>query len=394
MIVKEYIGYIIYRDFLQKVGVDIMALEKRSKNPDSKPNKWRIRVTRNGHRHETMFFGNKKEALQAEKDFIYQIDKGLLETNDDMLFKDLYELVIEQYVKFKCKSTTLDRYETTYNVHLKNSFGDVPIRKIKPIDIQKWVNDLSLNYKPSTVKTLTSVLQSVLKFGERWEYLAISPYRGINLPTNKTTSHKEIIPLDTLYELIHAYYNEPPSYHKLAFFIAISCGLRNSEIRGLTLEDINLKENTITINKQASSSKRDKGNIIDPKTPESERTIYLPSSLIPVIKEHLAHVPIHISGGLFTSPTTGKPIAKNTLNCGFKRFLMANSFPLLKFHDLRHLHATILINKGVNIQSVSSRLGHAKVDTTLNVYSHTINEYDKLAAEDFNSILNQSKFLP
>ncbi len=50
-----------------------MALEKRTKNPDNKPNKWRIRVTRNGHRYETMFFGNKKEALQAEKDFIYQI---------------------------------------------------------------------------------------------------------------------------------------------------------------------------------------------------------------------------------------------------------------------------------------------------------------------------------
>lgn len=370
-----------------------MALEKRSKNPDNKPNKWRIRVTRNGHRYETMFFGNKKEATQAEKDFIYQIDKGLMGSNENMLFKDLYELVIEQYVKFKCRNSTLERYEITYNTHIKEHFADIPLNKIKPLTIQKWVNLLSLNYAPSSVRTYASVLQTIFRFAEEWEYISITPYRNIKLPVPEKTSHNQLMSLEDINKLIKVYFQEPPSYHKLAFFLSISCGLRNSEIRALTLNDIDFQNKLLTINKQIGSSKLEKGKNIPTKTTSSNRTIYMPDSLIPIINEYISNIPISINGQLFFSPTTNKPITKGTLTIHLKKMLKKNNLPIIRFHDLRHLHATLLVNEGINIQSISSRLGHSKTDTTLKVYSHTIDEYDKATAKHFDSILNPTKIL-
>lgn len=340
-----------------------------------------------------MFFGNKKEAAQAEKDFIYQIDKGLMGSNENMLFKDLYELVIEQYVKFKCRNSTLERYEITYNTHIKEHFADIPLNKIKPLTIQKWVNLLSLNYAPSSVRTYASVLQTIFRFAEEWEYISITPYRNIKLPVPEKTSHNQLMSLEDINKLIKVYFQEPPSYHKLAFFLSISCGLRNSEIRALTLNDIDFKNKLLTINKQIGSSKLEKGKNIPTKTTSSNRTIYMPDSLIPIINEYISNIPISINGQLFFSPTTNKPITKGTLTIHFKKMLIKNNLPIIRFHDLRHLHATLLVNEGINIQSISSRLGHSKTDTTLKVYSHTIDEYDKATAKHFDSILNPTKIL-
>ena len=369
-----------------------MALEKRTKNPDNKPNKWRIRVTRNGHRYETMFFGNKKEALQAEKDFIYQIDKGLVGSNENMLFKDLFKLVMNEYVLLKCRNNTHRVYNNAYTNHLGPIFGDLPINKIKPIDIQKFINTMTKSYSPLTIKSTASVLNNTLKFAEKWEIISHSPYRHIKLPKEHPIKYTELMNMEEINKLISIYENETNLLQKAAFYLASGCGLRNSEIRALTLEDIDFNTNTITVDKQVGLYDTEKRTSIPTKTESSIRKIYMPVVVSEVLKEYINSMKsIPITKQLFYSYKLNGPIDSHDLSRYFRKILIANNLPIIRFHDLRHLHATLLINEGVNIKSVSSRLGHSKVETTLKFYTHSIEEYDKKAAAQLDSIFTQQK---
>lgn len=363
-----------------------MALEKRTNAPDTKPNKWRVRITRNGRRYEEHFYGNKKEAKQFEHDFINRINKGLIGSNENMLFDELFNLVKNEYILRDCKNNTLRSYTNLYKNHISKAFGSTPLNKIKSIDIQMFANKLSDNYKPYTVKRALSVIHVCLNKAEEWGIISNNPYKFIKPPKEEIKTYNEIMSMQDIKCMIEIYSNAPRSMHKTAFFIAIGCGLRNSEIRALTLDDIDLVNKTLNVDKQVGLYDDDKGKSISTKTIGSTRKIYVPDFVCKVLKDYLDHLqPFPINKQLFWSPATNKPINSHTLSSNFSSTLSKHNLPPVRFHDLRHIHATLLINDGINVKSVSNRLGHSKVETTLRFYTNTIEEYDKQAATQFDS---------
>ena len=175
--------------------------------------------------------------------------------------------------------------------------------------------------------------------------------------------------------------------------MASGLGLRISEVLGLTWDNIDFIENTITINK---ITVRDNNTVIlkSPKTESSERTISAPKEIINLLREHKRNQledklkgKIKNNLNLLFFDKNENPIAQDVLSKKFNRFLKDNDLDHIRFHDLRHSHVTLLINSKVPIKVISERVGHSNVNTTLNIYAHTLKEMDSEASDKISEVL-------
>lgn len=378
-----------------------MSIDKRGERT------WRFRVKHKRQLYTMTFEAppnlSEKEALkEAEKQhMIFKADviAGRVNLTKDITMNQLADTVYKEYVLIKTRVGTQRIYKNAYNKYILPEFGIMDIKDIKPIHIQKFANKLSKNLSPNSVGNILACLSKTLSFGEKWEMIEISPYRKIEYEHAKNTNKTELLSLEQIEKLVD-YYNDDEKnlMHKSAFYLAIGCGLRNSEIRALTTDDIDFKNGIINIDKQYGQIRNEKGEIEDAetptKTPGSERKIYAPQFVLDCLKEYIDSLPyIPITKQIFWSHITRKPISKHCLSKRFTALLKELELPAIRFHDLRHLQATILINSGANVKAVSKRLGHSKTDITLNTYTSTIDAVDKKIAEQFNETFKNLKSL-
>lgn len=230
----------------------------------------------------------------------------------------------------------------------------------------------------------------------KWRFIAINPCQNLILPKRTSKPNAELASIDDIKKLFLIYKADSNKMHQLAFYLAIGCGLRNSEIRALTIDDVDFKTNIIKIDKQCGRYRDGHGVVIygdiTPKTPSSVRKIYMPHFVNLAFRQYITTLPlIPLSKQVFYNIATAKPISLTCLSKRFTSIIKDNDLPNLRFHDLRHLQATLLIHSGVNVSSTSKRMGHSSSRTTLDVYTHSIDSEDRKAVkqlEDFIECIN------
>lgn len=371
---------------------------------DKHGNTWRFRITYKGKSYTTTFIGDEKQANEAHEAFKVDIKRGNVGLNENMLFAELAQLVLDNYVRVNCRYNTEQVYLNCYNTHILDYFGDMKISSIKPLSIQKFVQSLTeKDLSASTISSIVSCLRKTFDLAVKWELILKSPCSYIDKPTKKKyTNRSQIMTIDEMKRLFDIYdklKTKPSKMHKAAFYIAVGCGLRNSEIRALTLDDVDFENNIIKVTKQYGRYK-EKGEVIDgyvpTKSESSYRSIYAPDFVMVALKEYIDALDcIPISKQLFWSKSTNKPIGRQCLSTFFTKLLTKNDLPVIDFHDLRHIHATLLASKGVNMKSLSTRMGHSKIETT-NIYMQPIDEVDKQVASTLDSAiidLRNNKFI-
>lgn len=210
--------------------------------------------------------------------------------------------------------------------------------------------------------------------------------RKVKGADEKLLSYKDYVVRDNIESL-------KGSSLELQIYLASGLGLRISEVLGLTWDNIDFIENTITINK---ITVRDNNTVIlkSPKTESSERTISAPKEIINLLREHKRNQledklkgKIKNNLNLLFFDKNENPIAQDVLSKKFNRFLKDNDLDHIRFHDLRHSHVTLLINSKVPIKVISERVGHSNVNTTLNIYAHTLKEMDSEASDKISEVL-------
>lgn len=336
-----------------------------------------------------------REAKKQHDIFKFEVQQGKVGLYKDVTMNQLIDLVWKEYVLTNVNYGTSLRYKTCYNKYVIPYFKNMNIKDIKPIHVQQFANKLDSILKPGTVKGILGILKKTLDLAEKWELLEISPYRNIERKKVRISTNHELLNYEQL-QILFDYYNnvEPKPYQKLAFYLAIGCGLRNSEIRALTIDDFDFENNTVTISKQLVSSPT--GEVVsDTKTTASMRTIYMPAFVAKYVKEYINMMPaIPMSKQLFFNFARNQPYGPHALSQHLKSVLRILNLPVIRFHDLRHLQATLLIQNNVNVKAVSKRLGHSNVDITLNTYTNTFDSVDKEVAEKLDNIvksLSQNK---
>jgi integrase len=165
--------------------------------------------------------------------------------------------------------------------------------------------------------------------------------------------------------------------------VAIYTGMRQGEILGIHKDDVDLELGVINVLHQVQPI-RAKGMIVsDVKTDKSRRPVTLPETVLEVLREHLETV----EGGLIFTSRTGRPLWPHNVYRHFKQTIEKLGLPDIRFHDLRHTHATLLLAAGVHPKGVQERLGHSQISLTLDTYSHVGPSLQSEAADKFEAIL-------
>ncbi|MEV2281227.1 site-specific integrase [Paenibacillus larvae] len=190
--------------------------------------------------------------------------------------------------------------------------------------------------------------------------------------------------------------NVPADQYRIAFILALYTGMRRGEILGLRWKDVDLKTGKASIRQALTKTKM--GLIFqEPKTKNAKRQIALSQEVISALKKHkhwvnknmVQHGPEYQNHDLVCCHEDGRPIAPRTLQNVLHKRCEALELPNIRFHDLRHTHATIMLQLGQHPKVVSERLGHGRVGITMDIYSYVLPDMQKDAADIFESALKK-----
>ncbi|MCI7222952.1 site-specific integrase [Fusobacterium sp.] len=323
-------------------------------------------------------FTTKKEALEYEREALAKS-----EFNTEMTFQSLYELYMEDI------SPRLKEYSLHTKKHIVESkilpfFKDLKLEKITPAIVRKWQNEMlqlinpttNKPYKPTYLKALNNHLSAILNYAVSFQNLKENPCKKAGIIGKNNAEEMKIWTVKEFNIFVEHLKHKPIAY--VGFHMLFHCGLRIGELLALTIKDIDFNQKTININK---SYQRLKGNdiITPPKTDKSNRIINLSDELTEMLKEYLNKI-------YEPTPNTRLfPTTAHSFQHDIKRYSKKIGLDPIRIHDLRHSHASFLINNNVNILAISKRLGHEKIETTLNIYSHLYTE----SQEYMISVLNK-----
>ena len=337
----------------------------------------------------------------AERELEYARGSNL-STDYNLTFTQFADMYFETYTQFLSPSTLIN-YKRAYNNSkkhgLKNYFGDVKLRKITSRHIQEYVNYLSSQVSPKSLKNYIMLLNVLFKTAIQ---LNIIP-KGSN-PTMDVVKPKlrknqiEAYNLEEFNLILKLAETDSNPDIKLILNLALLSGIRRGEMAALKWSDINFKEKYIYIHECRIVLEKQEYTK-PPKTDSGIRKIYVPDRLINILKEYhcrymmnqLKYAGDFHDKGYVVSKPNGDPFSPQGISNNYARFMKRHKDKIryLKFHGLRHTYASVLIEQGENPKTVQHNLGHADVALTLQIYSHSYDSAQKNAAAKLEETLSK-----
>lgn len=330
---------------------------------------WRARfyyIDHTGKRRETQKRGFKKksEAQEYEREFLRKA-----KYNVDMTFESLVVLYFED-LSTRLKENTLETKKYLMELKIAPFFNKLKLSEITPNTIRAWQRKIlqytnektGKKYSQTYIKTMNNQLVAIFNYAVRFYNLKENPCHKAGSIGKKNADEMNIWSIEEFKKFISSEKLINP-IAKTGFQILFWTGLRIGELLALTREDIDLEKKTLRVNK---SYQRLKGRdiITTPKTPRSNRIIEISDNLVNVLENYFEKLyDLKKKDRIF-------PCTKHLFEHEIKRIAKAENMEAIRLHDLRHSHASLLIHLGVNPVLISKRLGHEKVETTLNTYSH------------------------
>ena len=279
-------------------------------------------------------------------------------------------------------------------------FDGVALQEIGAIDIQKYFVYLRTEYKMKNGKPLSPkslrhhyiALTSMFNYAMEQEMLAKNPMDKIT-PPKKDKKPVDALSKEQAVRFFSLLPELPLDFHCMMILL-VTTGIRRGECVGLQWDDFDMKNQTVTISRNAVLDEHGNVLISTPKTTNSIRTIPLMASTVVLLqkyrKQMQAKHPNTILKSAFLFPNKDDvflPRDPNSVTSRVKRFMKNNDFPDLSPHDLRHTFATMAISSGVDVKTLSSMLGHFSAGFTLDTYTHITNDMQRGAAEKIGGFM-------
>ena len=319
-------------------------------------------------------------------------------------FETFAEQWFDEYARPNLKSTSYERMKLS-SKRVYPALGYLRLDKITSRHVQKFITDISTNGKhaktgkPLARKTILqylSFISIVFDYAIKLHILSDNPCRGVSVPKGEKRE-KQVYTLEETKQFFILLQTAPLKY-RLFFTLLIYSGFRNGEMLGLEWKDID-HDNCIISVHRASNYTIEKGTYTDTtKTKKSQRSLKFPQFIMNLLKEFQAEQTTEIerlgdkwedNDRLFTK-WNGKPMNPHTPYLWLRKFCEKNNFRFCDIHSFRHLNASLLINAGIDVTSVSAALGHSQTSTTLNIYSHYFQAAQAKTSEAIASALDFS----
>jgi len=300
----------------------------------------------------------------------------------------------ELYSKPNLRPTTQEYYGNFIKYHLVPHIGDVPLDKLTGLRLQKLYQELRTDGKvhhdskspglsPKTIRGIHMLLHSALDQAVKEELIRKNPTNDCNPPKVVKKEMKVIKP-----EQIGAYLQAAADHNVLPmFYLELTSGLRRGELLALLWTDLDLDKHTISVNKSVLG-RQGELRVSAPKTHHSIRTVVIPQQTVDLlIQEHELHPD---NPYMFPSPVTGTMYHPDAATRIHRKLLKEAGIEHIRFHDLRHTFATLALQNGVDVKTLSGMLGHYSSGFTLDTYTHITDKMQQEAAEKVGSFMEMA----
>lgn len=340
--------------------------------------------------------GTKKEAERAMHEFITELEKGIYVANSNISITEWVHTWLEVYIIPNVSPTTLSRYQGMIKRYIDPVIGNIPVQQLNTLAVQSWVNGLKISpssgkeMSAATIKHAYHVLKGAMDKAVLAGIIYRSPCTGIMLPKGQKMQ-AVIYDEKQIRQLLDA---ASGTEMELVIDMELCLGLRRGELLGLEWDDIDWEHNQVKIirNRVVVDGK---SVVKEPKTATSVRTLDVPVPLMQKLRKHkMQRLSNKLRLGQAYTATNyiivhpdGKPIYPEYLSQMLTKLQDKANLPKCRFHDLRHLCASIMLLQGVNVKVAQERLGHKDISTTMNIYSHVLPSSAKEAADKIGQLV-------
>lgn len=353
--------------------------------------KWRAQVTLDGRR---LNFSAKtqRECQEWLKKTIGRIDDGMTYASTKTTLEEYMSSWLESS-KASLRETTWSHYKSVTDRYILPKIGQIKLIELGGDQIQVLYDHLvEEGIGIPTVRKVHTVLLSALSLAVKAGKIGSNPVKATRPPRAPSREMSFLNESQVNCLLVAS------KGHRLEalYHLAVTTGMRQMELLGLKWTDLDWDKQTLKVERQLVRSRVKGIQFLPPKTNAGRRTLSLGSNTISALKDHHKRLQIEkqavgeswVENGLIFTNALGKPIDPRRLLKDFKKLLNVGGLPEIRFHDLRHTSATLMLNHGIPIIVVSRRLGHARPSITLNIYGHLIPSMDVMAADKIDELVS------
>jgi integrase len=296
---------------------------------------------------------------------------------------------LENIVRIKVRPRVYLFYESYTRLYFVPHLGRIQLAKLTPQHVQSMYTSLLERLSPQTVRHCHAVLKTALHRAVRMNLLARSVMDVVE-PPRVAREPVRALGVQEVKAFVEAARHDRLS---CLYLTAMMTGLRQGELFGLRWRDVDFERRTVGV---SFAVQRRKGpwRLVEPKSATSRRTVAIPAFLAEALREHrgrqlrerLAATRWEDHDLVFCS-TVGTPLeGTNVLHRSFRKILERAGLPRIRFHDLRHTAASLLLSQGEHPKVVQERLGHSSIALTMDLYSHLIDNMQRQAADKLQEI--------
>lgn len=347
--------------------------------------KWQVRYYDPEGKRKARSWARKSDALA----FVHAVetDKRRDAYIDPQLTRTRFEDWARQHLasKHDVRASTRATDDSYFRNHLLPAFGALPLGRIGTLDVQGWVNDLrGAELAPKTIRECYRLMSGIMRAAVHAGLMGASPCRGIRLPRVERVEQRFLTA-----EEVERLAGEIHVHHRALVYSAVYLGCRWGELAGLRRRDLDLLRHRVNV---VGTLEEIGGRVRwtpETKSSASRRALSVPGFLTEVLAAHLAGAPE--SDYVFTT-TRGAPLRRSSFRGSYwlPAVDRAGLAPL-RFHDLRHTCAALLIEQGAHPKEIQARLGHASITTTLNTYGHLMPSLDERLGERLDAAYRSAK---
>lgn len=339
-------------------------------------------------------FISKKKAEQVLRQRISDIENSFANKLDNSELSIFLLHWLETYCEKQLSRNTVNGYRVNIEKHIIPYIGHIRLLKLQPSDIENLYISLSKeNLSNTSILYVHRVLKCALNYAVKKRVINYNVMDYIDAP-KKDKFIPYVLNSNEVNRLLLACKD---SEIFIPVLLSVTLGLRRGEVLGLMWDDIDWKYQTVHIQRTATCYKNNEFCLSDVKTSNSNRTLCLPKFVLSELEKHFQNQKVQALEfgigfnvlNLINCRADGSPISTYVLNGQFKKIVKNIGLHSLRFHDLRHTNATLMLKENVPAKIVSTMLGHSSIGITLDTYSHVLTDMQKPAINAINDILKK-----
>jgi integrase len=358
-----------------------MARSRRARGEGSvfqrKDGRWVVQIELGDGKRKLYYVKTKSEGIKKLRQAQNELEQGVLATGPDQTVKQYLEYWLEEVHKPTIRISTYMRYRTIVYTHIIPALGDIKLQKLTPQHVNSFYRQKEKDgLNPNTVVIIHRLLRKALENAVKWHYVSYNASKDVSPP--RTVKH-EMKPLTveqahTLLEVVRGQKLEA------ILTMALTTGMRRGELMALRWSDIDFENKSLQVRHTVSHYAGHGYVENEPKTAKGKRVIILPAFVVDVLKQHRVNqLESRLKVGsawkdmnLVFPNSRGSYLRSHILLAMFGKVLAEAGLPHMRFHDLRHSAATLLLSMGVQMKVVQEILGHSNMSVTADVYSHML----------------------